>query len=84
MNPVAFLASLALPLLLLYIYIRINDAKLMNLPHDTAKAFSPDRITEDEIKRTFLRMQKNPISVLDRLPPKTGRNYIVVGGVSTY
>ena len=69
-------------LLVLYLYIRINDGKIMSLPSDVAQAFSPKRTTPDAALETEARLRNNPISTQGHLPPRTGRRYIVVGGVS--
>jgi hypothetical protein len=81
MGLVFLLATLATPFFLLYLYIRINDAKLLHLPPDIVHSFSPERYTEETVKETFSRLQSRPITVHDSLPPKTGRRYIVTGGV---
>lgn len=80
----SFVASIALGVLsllcLAYFYAIRNDRALTTLPPE-AKALSPNRWTTEEIEATFERMRKNAITIEDRLPPKTGRRYIVVGGV---
>ena len=70
----------AIPLLL-YLYIRQNDKCLTRLTPE-ALAFSPTRYTEDVARTAAKRFAEHPISALDHIPPKTGRRYIVVGGVS--
>ncbi|KAI0322971.1 3-beta hydroxysteroid dehydrogenase/isomerase family-domain-containing protein [Amylostereum chailletii] len=80
MDPFTFFVSLALPFFVLYLYFRINDAKLMNLPADVAKGFSPRRITPKSAREAETAFLNNPISIEGRLPPKTGRRYIVIGG----
>ncbi|KAJ7164996.1 3-beta hydroxysteroid dehydrogenase/isomerase family-domain-containing protein [Mycena filopes] len=64
---------------LLFLYIRLNDQRLTSIP-DGALAFSPTRCTVEDIHATAERLQRTPISILDQIPPKTGRRYIVVGG----
>ena len=72
---------LALIPLLAFIYIRINDAKLTRLPPE-ALAISPHRWTDEEILETYARLKDGPKSLFEgKLPPKTGRRYIVTGGV---
>lgn len=61
-----------------FLYVRRNDAALSTLPPDAA-AFSPLRMTPALAR---LAEKQAPLSVVDHLPPKTGRRYIVVGGVS--
>ncbi|THH15245.1 hypothetical protein EW146_g5202 [Bondarzewia mesenterica] len=79
MNISLVAAFLFIPLLL-YIYIRLNDAKLMRLSPNAESAFSPHRLTEEDAKRAATRLADNPISIEGHLPPRTGRRYIVVGG----
>lgn len=76
-----FFGILAILPLFLYYYVRNNDKALERLPPEVA-AFSPQRCTADDIRRTTQHLAKSPISVLEQLPPKTGRRYIVVGGVN--
>jgi hypothetical protein len=73
------LGTIVIPLLL-YLYIRHNDKCLTRLPPE-ALAFSPTRYTENIALTAAKRFAENPISMLDQMPPKTGRRYIVVGGV---
>ncbi|KAJ6631058.1 3-beta hydroxysteroid dehydrogenase/isomerase family-domain-containing protein [Mycena sp. CBHHK59/15] len=63
----------------LFLYIRLNDRRLTRIP-EAALSFSPTRSTPDDIRLTGARLLESPISILDQLPPKTGRRYIVVGG----
>lgn len=66
-------------------YIWLNDIKLKRLPPE-ASSFSPDRWSEDAVKETSERLGLSDSSSLleGKLPPKTGRRYIVVGGVSYF
>ncbi|KZV65464.1 NAD-P-binding protein [Peniophora sp. CONT] len=80
MTPAQIVAALFTPLFLLYLYVRINDSKLMRLPPSVAQAFQSERWTEDDVKKEFLGMQEKSINIEGRLPQKTGRRYIVVGG----
>ncbi|KAI0305162.1 NAD-P-binding protein [Multifurca ochricompacta] len=66
--------------LLLYFYIRLNDTKLMQLPHDVAFAFSPRRISARDALAAEASWKKALIDSKAFLPPSTGRRYIVVGG----
>ena len=81
--PLSFVAILLLIPLLLYIYIRLNDAKLMNLPSYVEDTFSPHRVTDEDATRTAARLAEIPITVKSSLSPQTGRRYIIVGGVSS-
>lgn len=77
---------LAFPLALilsLYFYIRCNDKALERIP-PAALAHSPVRSSPQDVMETSKRLAKSPISIEDQIPPKTGRRYIVVGGVSGY
>jgi hypothetical protein len=74
------LGLLAIPLFL-FLYIRHNDKALTRLAPE-ALAFSPTRYTPDIVRSTAKRLVEHPITVLDQIPTKTGRRYIVVGGVS--
>lgn len=71
--------------LLTYLYVRLNDAKLMQLPHDVASAFSPNRISAKDALEAAAAWEKVTATMRAEafLPPKTGRRYIVVGGVGS-
>ncbi|KAI0047713.1 NAD-P-binding protein [Auriscalpium vulgare] len=73
-------AALLAAALLFYVYVRVNDAKIMDLPPDVASAFSAKRITPEEAREVAGRIQTSPHSVDTVLPPRTGRRYIVLGG----
>lgn len=65
---------------LFYFYVRFNDGKIMKAPGElegiTGPPFSPEAVCEVAEK-----LSRDPISIDGVLPPKTGRRYIVVGGV---
>ncbi|CCM04005.1 uncharacterized protein FIBRA_06162 [Fibroporia radiculosa] len=65
----------------LFLYVRANDAKLKRTPPE-AMSFSPQRWTEDAVRRTADRLADSPRSLLtvDQLPKQTGRRYIITGG----
>jgi hypothetical protein len=67
--------------LLLYLYIRLNDAKTMRLPDEVASAFSPHRISAKDALEAAATSETRRFDSKTFLPPKTGRRYIVVGGV---
>jgi len=69
----------ALSLVLLYGYL--NDRKLKRLPSEAELIFSPARLTPQGVRAAAEALSKNPIVMKDFLPPRTGRRYIVVGGV---
>ncbi|KAI0264693.1 NAD-P-binding protein [Gloeopeniophorella convolvens] len=68
------------PALLLYLYIRVNDAKLMRLPPEVASAFSPQRVSASGALAAAATWERSSIPSISFLPPRTGRKYIVVGG----
>ncbi|KAI1498833.1 hypothetical protein F5X99DRAFT_391916 [Biscogniauxia marginata] len=43
-------------------------------------AISPQRWTEDEIKKTYERIKSKPINWTKHLPPKLDRRYVITGG----
>lgn len=64
------------------LYIWLNDAKLTRLPSEAAH-ISPERWSDETTRECYASMRDSPSSLLDgKLPPSTGRRYIVVGGVS--
>jgi nucleoside-diphosphate-sugar epimerase len=80
MSPAIALLFLFLGLLL-YLYIRLNDAKLMKLPHEVALAFSPHRLSARDALEAAAKSETASLDSKMFLPPRTGRRYIVVGGV---
>ncbi|KAH9849632.1 NAD-P-binding protein [Lenzites betulinus] len=74
--------AVVLPVLL-YFYVRANDAKLTRLPPQ-ATAYSPRRWTVEELERTAsspaIGGESPSLFSPEELPPKTGRRYIVIGG----
>lgn len=79
----AFWAALLASLLTIF-YLRLNDAKLTRLPEEAA-GISPERWSDEQIRGCYTSLKGGPSSLLDgKLPPKTGRRYIVVGGVSLF
>ena len=77
--PAFLLLLLALAIPLALVYIRLNDAQLLQIPPRLLK-YSPKRWTDEEIHATFARLQSEPKSIHTVLPPRTGRRYIVTGG----
>lgn len=63
-----------------YLYFILNDRKLSQFPPD-AKVFSPNRFTAQGVLAAFRQQQDKPVDIGRLLPPKTGRRYIIVGGV---
>ena len=62
-------------------YIRLNDSCLERIP-PRALQFSPKRVTPEDIPPLRKRIAEENKLVDDQMPPKTGRRYIVIGGVS--
>ena len=79
------LLALAFLPLLIYLYVRANDAKIARLAPE-AVAVSPERWTKEDVQRVAsspaLTSSSASLFKPEELPPKTGRRYIVVGGVS--
>ncbi|KAF7343472.1 3-beta hydroxysteroid dehydrogenase isomerase family [Mycena venus] len=73
-------SSIVLSIALLSLYIRFNDWRLTTIPK-SALAVSPTRCTSEDVYQAAAKLQKSPISISDQIPPKTGRRYIVVGGL---
>ncbi|KAF9791915.1 NAD-P-binding protein [Thelephora terrestris] len=67
------------PVLLVYLYVKLNDVKLSNIPPEVWSQatgnFSPENILS-----TATRLKEFPPQINSRLPPRTGRRYIIVGG----
>ncbi|KAG9218148.1 hypothetical protein CCMSSC00406_0008087 [Pleurotus cornucopiae] len=66
---------------LIWCYVRRNDKALKAQPAKEFAAFSPNRVTAKEVLTTAAE-PLDKLTVADQLPPRTGRRYIVVGGVS--
>ena len=70
------------PILLLVFYIYWNDRRLAQIP-PRALYFFLKRDTTVDIHAEAKRLATSPpIDDTEKIPPKTGRRYIVVGGVS--
>ena len=70
------------PILLLILYIYWNDLRLTRVP-SRALYFSPKRHTAEDVHAEAERLAAAPpIENREKIPPKTGRRYIIVGGVS--
>jgi len=70
-------------LLLIYLYAKFNDAKLGRTPPE-AKAQATSNFSPENIRLTAARLKESPLQIASHLPPRTGRRYIVVGGVSEW
>jgi hypothetical protein len=70
-------------IVILYLYIRHNDAALNRTPPEVLK-LSPNRCSLNDIHARAEKLDREPISISVHLPPKTGRYYIVVGGVTIF
>ena len=69
------------PLLLAYLYVKLNDAKLAKIPPEVKAQITCD-FSPENIRLTAARLKESPLQITSRLPPRTGRRYVVVGGVS--
>lgn len=65
---------------LLVLYIRVNNKRLSTIPKE-ALTFSPQRWTPESIRSHAAQLAQSPLISNQQIPPKTGRRYIVVGGV---
>lgn len=61
----------------LYLW-RINHL-MKTVPKEALEA-SPDRWTRQQVRETYERLLKKPISFAEHLPPKQDRRYVVIGG----
>ena len=78
------IAFASCPILLLVFYVYWNDRRLIQIP-PRALYFSPKRHTAVDVHAEAKRLATSPpIDDSEKIPPKTGRRYIVVGGVSCY
>lgn len=68
-------------ILLVYLYGKLNDAKLTKVPPEVRAQASTD-FSPENIRLTAARLKEFPVQIGNHLPPRTGRRYIVVGGVS--
>ena len=73
--PMIFLATL-----LVYLYAKLNDAKLTKVPSEV-RALATCDFSPENIRLTAARLKQSPLRIKSRLPPRTGRRYIIVGGV---
>ena len=67
-------------LLLAHLYAKLNDAKLTKVPSEV-RALATCDFSPENIRLTAARLKESPLQINSRLPPRTGRRYIVVGGV---
>lgn len=75
------LLSLFIFVALVFLFGYLNDRKLKQLPPEAELVFSPARLTPERVHAAAEALSKNPVAMKNFLPPKTGRRYIVVGGV---
>jgi len=67
--------------LLLVLYIRFNDRRLLSFADRIGTRH--ERLTREDIKAYAEKYANSqPKDIKTHLPPKTGRRYIVIGGVS--
>ncbi|KAI1817668.1 NAD(P)-binding protein [Poronia punctata] len=60
-------------------YLMRVNTQLSGTP-EAVKRLSPSQWTPDLLKRTYERLERNPVDYTDKLPPKLDRRYIVTGG----
>ena len=78
------IALASIPILLLVLYIYWNDRRLIQIP-PRALNLSPKRHTAVDVHAEAEKLATSPpIDDKEKIPPKTGRRYIIVGGVSCY
>ena len=70
-----------IPVLFVYLYVKLNDAKLSKIPPEVRAQATSD-FSPENIISTAARLKEFPPRINSRLPPRTGRRYVVVGGVS--
>ena len=68
-------------LLFVYLYGKLNDKKLTKVPPEVKAQASSD-FSPESIRLTAARLKQSPLQINNLLPPRTGRRYIIVGGVS--
>lgn len=80
MSVLAVLGSFVILSMLFALYVWLNDKKMKAPPPNNlgSEAWSKNLIQE-----TYERVASKPRLFEGKLPPKTERRYIVVGGVST-
>lgn len=83
MTPLHWIVLFLTPLALFVFYVRKNDERITRIPN-AALALSPTRCTPSHVKSMANHLADSPIANYDKLGSKTGRRYIIVGGVSAY
>lgn len=75
--------SLVFSVFLAWIYVVCNDKAFKKVP----KLVQDQRDhpwTTKEVLETATRMREHPIDIRNALPPRTGRRYIITGGVCLF
>ena len=67
-----------------FLYGYLNDKKLGQLPPELTQIYSPTRLTPQNVRAAAKALSRNPVVMKNFLPPKTGRRYVVVGGVCSH
>lgn len=81
-NAMGFADGLALflmPPLLTYLHGKLNDEKPTRI-NPEVKAQAASNPSPENIRLTAARLKESPLQITNRLSPRTGRRYIVVGG----
>lgn len=63
-------------------YNNLNNAALIRIPPRVFE-LSPVRWEKADFKAVAKKMDASPVAIEEHLPPRTGRKYIMVGGVSS-
>ncbi|KAI0411601.1 hypothetical protein F5X98DRAFT_357008 [Xylaria grammica] len=71
-------ALTSVALAILAYLVRVNQ-QLSGTPEEVTRLAGP-RWTPDLLKKTYERLEKNPIDYTDKLPPKLDRRYVITGG----
>lgn len=75
---VAVICVVASFLLLFSYLIHINDI-LKGVPEEVRK-LSSSPWTEEQLRKTYKRLEESPVDYTDKLPPKLDRRYVITGG----
>lgn len=77
------LVAILLALLSILLYLYHVNRGMSQVPEEASR-ISPHRWTLDEIKSAYSRNVNSPIDIVQHLPPKQNRRYVVVGAAGNY
>lgn len=80
MTPLHWIVLALTPVALFVLYVRMNDERITRIAK-RALALSPTRCLPSDVKSMANRLADSPHTNYDKLGPRTGRRYIIVGGV---